>query len=880
MIDNKYTHFPKTSFRPVAKPSKVVHDSTPIDRTMMAVGKNIAGERGENNSLSNEYVYRRMEQRQRMAINKVAMSSDKKALQRFYTKRMGGVYGSKDYNNMYGLYQDGENKMFENAKPVEMKQGDIVYNNLIGEIGLLQDNQDRGTEALLIFQDRSFRVDKNATGWSRLTQDDGIMSETGTSTHAASSAQGNALFKEDIDNKHKNFIDSTMKKIMQEVSSQDHPLVPKNDLQKGIKTEMEHKDTIQEIKKEDASPREAAEMIARDHLKENEDYYKKTKSTGKEMLVSQDNEPEYSEEEWEEVDNEFADDYGTPTGSLSGKKMETRGGMHNYPGGHQAFHGEIGGALAQNNVAPGSRVHVSGPSGNFFGTYKGPNAPLSPVGGSKPLQHYKNSFAGSETQQVKHGDYTIKHVAPGMTPKELDPRTKGMTHSPVSIPEIDHQTHWSGVMKHKESEIDAIKSMPNISKEHTERLGRLQEDVGHFKNFFNMVEKHPTKNIPTTISGQPRTMETQVGQFNKERSEKLSGIGVTAVKQPSPGPFTSTTKKESWGMGIQKPGSGKNAQVERSFTGAVTKSEPIVSQHKGESGERALDINKHATLLAKTNPEVTMYYGNEKGEVVHHAKSSFNDLPAELMRQHSSGKGFPIATTVHGNLTNINRTPGHDSDYKDIVSKGMSHQKATQAMTLASKPKSNVDVKTESLVRSNKPISYTTPTEFKIQPHGTGNTEADIYLKTQQQHSSGWSNKGYESIDKAKKSGGPAVGPAFRNKVGSMQVRDREEGKEKVTKVAIPHAGVGNSGMGTATKTQILSGTHWLGGEVGDTVEKAGSMRGGVDMGQRIQEYNTRRAKTFPVSKPVKVSNTESTTLGQTPSKDTIELRKDILKRD
>jgi 8-oxo-dGTP pyrophosphatase MutT (NUDIX family) len=45
------------------------------------------------------------------------------------------------------------------------------------------------------------------------------------------------------------------------------------ELKKGIKTEMEHKDTINKLRTGEYSTKEGAEMIAKDHLKENEKYY-------------------------------------------------------------------------------------------------------------------------------------------------------------------------------------------------------------------------------------------------------------------------------------------------------------------------------------------------------------------------------------------------------------------------------------------------------------------------------------------------------------------------------------------------------------------------------------------------------------------------------
>ena len=47
------------------------------------------------------------------------------------------------------------------------------------------------------------------------------------------------------------------------------------ELKKGIKTEMEHKDTIKKIKTGDYTIKESAELIAKDHLDENDKYYTK-----------------------------------------------------------------------------------------------------------------------------------------------------------------------------------------------------------------------------------------------------------------------------------------------------------------------------------------------------------------------------------------------------------------------------------------------------------------------------------------------------------------------------------------------------------------------------------------------------------------------------
>ncbi|MCX6822351.1 MAG: hypothetical protein NTW30_06260, partial [Candidatus Aenigmarchaeota archaeon] len=294
MLAKQFTHFPKMTFpkKGAFRPTANQHDAVRSDASMMALAQNIAVGRGEDEQLSKEYIARRMEQRERININKVVAGNKGtgKKLSNFYQHQMGGVYNTKQLATMYGIYQDdGEQKMFETIRPMNLQKGDIVYSNTMGEIGVLQDNLDRGNECILVFQDRSIRIEKSAHGLSRKNfADDAVQSETGPI--AASSAQGPALFKEQVESPQKKFIDDTMKKIIDECNHQEDAHTPKNDLMKGIEVEKEHAETFKKIGKEDSSIEEAATLVAKDHIKENPDYYKNlTLGKGKEMLVSQDN---------------------------------------------------------------------------------------------------------------------------------------------------------------------------------------------------------------------------------------------------------------------------------------------------------------------------------------------------------------------------------------------------------------------------------------------------------------------------------------------------------------------------------------------------------------------------------------------------------------
>lgn len=848
-MDEKYTHFPKTAFRPIGKPSKVKqHDVTPTDRTMLSMAKNIAGERGENDSMSAEFVYRRMEQRQRMAINKSAMGSDKKALNRFYTHKMGGVYNANEYSHMYGLYQDGEDNMFENAKPMEMKAGDIVYNNRLGEIGVLQDNQSRGDNCFLVFQDRSFTVNKAEHGWSKkkIFQDEGIVSEPAPSTpHAASSAANGALFKEQVESPHKKFVDETMKKIMVEVESQDHPLVPKSEWNKGVKAEMEHKDTIQKIKNEDLSPKEAAEEIVKDHLKENPEYYKKMKTGGKEFLISQDGDDDYSEDEVTEIKAEYADDMQTPTAAANPRKAQLTGAMHSYPGGHAEFHKQIGGALASQNVPVGSRVRVQSPSGAVFhGKYQGAGLPLKHASGDKPATHYENMFKGFATNTFSHNDHTVSFVPPGMTPKETSPLSRSSQISPDvakkvsyipttkegkpasmhNIPSVkyeapehpkpaapigDHMSHWKSVAANKQSEVNAIMAKPKPTSAEMQKASRHMEDIAHANKFFKMVEEHPEHlhATETSITGQPRTLAKQVTERNVAESIRA---GEHARAQPSPGPFKSSEDKSKWSRGVMPSGTDRESKVKRDFISDVTKSEPIVPRQTGETKGAALDIKEHHKILAKTNPDVTLHYANEKGEIVHQAQTKYSDLPSEIMRHHEK-HGMPTATFVHGNIAGSAKTSKIDTSYGGIVGAAIASKKTEDLFKIHMK--GSQDVKP-----STVPLTKKITDKFG-QKHEVKTVE------------SGWNKLGYDGSGRVPKMAGPALGPRF----GGITV---QKGKPIIKKVGVPTAKSGNQGMGSSLSTQILGGASFLGKSAAETRAAGAHMRGGVSPGMRQQEYN------------------------------------------
>jgi len=261
------------AFRPTAGPSKpkgrgplnpttshTQPDNIARDDALLAQAKQIAVGRGlSKDSGYVNYMYRRMKFKEGLAINKSASGGGNKALASFYGN-MSRTFDTKGYNRMYGLYQDdgGETMSNEKVMPKDFMAGDFVIHSVAGEIGVLQDVEHYGNDVKLIFQDRSFRVAGDASGWfAKLTE---IAEGTGAPATpvAASSAQGPALFKEDVESSiMENPSDKKAKKKigMDELNKQ---------LSMGMNEEKEHTDNLLVQRK-----------IAIDHLFEDPEYYTK-----------------------------------------------------------------------------------------------------------------------------------------------------------------------------------------------------------------------------------------------------------------------------------------------------------------------------------------------------------------------------------------------------------------------------------------------------------------------------------------------------------------------------------------------------------------------------------------------------------------------------
>jgi len=180
-------------YRPKSEASKSDSRDLPaVDDTAMQQAKEISKSRGMGEGAA-RYQYKRLQLAQSMAESASAGKNAKaghKMLDSHY-KNLARVFNVNTFKAMYGLQDNGDDNMkvkFEKRMPHKMSKGDIVClnDNIIGE---LQDSVIMGPNTRMVFQDRSFMAESFSNDFS-------VMLEEAV---AASSAQGPATFKEDIE---------------------------------------------------------------------------------------------------------------------------------------------------------------------------------------------------------------------------------------------------------------------------------------------------------------------------------------------------------------------------------------------------------------------------------------------------------------------------------------------------------------------------------------------------------------------------------------------------------------------------------------------------------------------------------------------------------
>ena len=601
---SKIYNFPKTSFRPTSKESKPIKEHVgSIDSTMKSTARNIARQRGQDNPLAGEYIYRRMEQRERIAMNKSALGKDKKALHDFYKHRMGGVYTQKDYSHIYGIYQDGGEKMYEEKRPMDMQPGDLVYNNLMGEIGILQDNQDRGREAFLIFQDRSFKVEKDAHGWSTKKE---ILQE-GDGPVAASSAQGPALFREQIgriEPSQRDFVNKNMKKIQNEVDSQDDPYNPKNDWQDHINY---GKKLLVQDDWEDDEPEEDDDW--EDDV-EFADAYQKLRAEGKSQRQIKKEHPDV----WEKRQT-GAPQIGPVSDKKEGQKILRQKEV-------------LGKAVKEHDLGPGDKVKVGTGIGSVVGTVGKSGEKVNiPKSFDTKAQKYR-PFA-AEGQKVSDNVTVVKK------PQESQEHTK---------PKVTLEHFWSDTIdrfKAKKQNIEeqmsvlpqAVRKGANVKEIHKlndSKYQRMQhsakilgEKIASTEKYLGILKSHSKDSTPVV-----KDKGEDINKYEQTIKEHTSEKGGKLPQRPG---FKSTEDKSSYAKGVSGlTGTKQEKQHRRLMEG----SQPLTALKKGEQKQISpsftdIDVDK----LKRSDILITRKGGKDKPTI-----TNLEDFPHHIMGSISKGE--------------------------------------------------------------------------------------------------------------------------------------------------------------------------------------------------------------------------------------------------
>jgi hypothetical protein len=172
-----------------------------------AMARTIAQQRGSGDDEGSiRYIQRRMEHEQSRNINQTVASGNSKKLHDYY-KNISRTFNTESIKGLYGLYQEGES-MSQPILPNRMEQGQNIQHGIVGNLGVLNEKINMGDRTKLVFQDRSIVVRSDDVGWTVLMDSAPV---------AASSAQGPALFKEQVDGpkrkKQAIFQDNSMKKV-------------------------------------------------------------------------------------------------------------------------------------------------------------------------------------------------------------------------------------------------------------------------------------------------------------------------------------------------------------------------------------------------------------------------------------------------------------------------------------------------------------------------------------------------------------------------------------------------------------------------------------------------------------------------------------------
>lgn len=423
-------------YRPTPSKSEVIKPGDrPIfpdwDQSLMGEAKMIASNRGYINNKSYEsYVYKKMKMQENRATMK-AVSGDKTSLGSYY-KNMGRVINTQGYRNIYGLADGAQSPTL----PHKIEVGDMVTNNSIGEIGILQDKQIQGDTTVLIFQDRRVPVNSFENGWNIIVQDDSMATTGGGQPPiGATSAQTNALFKEQVDEGKK--VNPDLKEI------------------------------------NDKKVKNGTDKLKKDIMSLADSYTKPVAQTGSTNFMKS-----------QATSLQHSPDFGGHKG-FSNTMSEVIAKHKIPPGSRIAIRGPSG-------VFHGKTLESKGPGTPSIKGVSGKH-PL------KHYENYqKGSSTVHKELSFPHGKYKMSYTPPGQTPKEkalrMDKSSRINKNTDDTEHHVDLMTHLSNVHNKREEALKAnAKATPEDHAIHTTNTKNLES----FKKNWKGQNKSPVEHSPT-----------------------------------------------------------------------------------------------------------------------------------------------------------------------------------------------------------------------------------------------------------------------------------------------------------------------------------------------------------------------------------------------
>ena len=627
-------------YRPTGTPSKPgdKKDLPAVDNTTMAQAHEIAKARGSGEG-SAQYLYKRLQLEQSIGNAQAATGQGNKKLDNHF-KNLARVFTTGTYNAMYGL-QDGSEVpvKFEKKQPHKMEKNDIVCTN-DNVVGVLQSSQIRGSDTLLVFQDRSFMAPSFSYDFS-------VMMDA-ESPVASSSAQGPEMFKEQVEDKieYENAVrEQAKKKGMKDVTQVQGrvELQDEYDGEKGPKitnnSQVYSRGTQgpplgTPAKRTGASTRTGAGSNWKSGL--NDRAAAGNQVTGKNTKPGQ----TAGAIPDKHAHNSLKFTLGAPAGTTPGEHL--KGALKNYanknklsPGTMmrvehkgQTYHGEVKeGGLIKDMKAAGKRPGASGAyykqsfkdTNTISNTYENKGHSLH---GAQIHTLHKDNTDKTKNVNTKNATFANKEQAgkeyttsketskfkPNMMPpsESKAPATSGA--------KAEFWAHQKADVQKSHDTVDTLRAKKNLS---GNEQSEMKRHLGRIDNYNTFKAEHGAKQSP---SGKDVT-HVDVKSKTPSLMKRVEGRGGTGQEIP-----TGTHEKKFDAMeGVHKSGSGVGPRIERSGSKKQTARQSNAAGK--ESTQRGFDVIKDfhtihksggtvgASMHDKTKTSEGMEFKGHSGEV-------------------------------------------------------------------------------------------------------------------------------------------------------------------------------------------------------------------------------------------------------------------------